>query len=155
MASNRAKKPQVRAAGGVVWREAVVGRSSGASDAGYEVVLIHRPRYDDWSFPKGKLDPGEASEAAALREVEEETGVRGELEVELPAVRYVDGKGRLKEVRYWMMRPVSVGSWSPNREVDRRLWVPLDEAPSMLTYEHDRELQAAVSAALRLRSEAP
>ncbi|HEX8805217.1 MAG TPA: NUDIX hydrolase [Acidimicrobiales bacterium] len=149
MASSRSKRPQVRAAGGLVWRSAVVADASGATVAGAEVVLIHRPRYDDWSFPKGKLDRGESSESAALREVEEETGMVCELGQELAPARYVDGKGRAKVVRYWAMRVVDVRHWQPNDEVDRRRWVSLDEAGDLLTYAHDREVLAAFAGHVR------
>jgi 8-oxo-dGTP pyrophosphatase MutT (NUDIX family) len=88
----------VRAAGGVVRRRADNGRA--------DYALVHRPRYGDWSLPKGKLDPGETDEEAAQREVEEETGLRAELLAELSPTRYPDRKGRLKRVRYWLMEPV-------------------------------------------------
>jgi 8-oxo-dGTP pyrophosphatase MutT (NUDIX family) len=145
----KAKKPDVRAAGGLVWRPAVVADEAGETDTTVEVVLIHRPKYDDWSFPKGKLDRGETSAAAAVREVEEETGLRCELGDELAAARYIDAKGRLKEVRYWVMHPVGLGPWEPNDEVDRRRWVPVAEATELLTYEHDRELLAAFTESRR------
>ena len=136
----RKATPQVRAAGGVVWRSARVPDRNGGSRDGGEVVLIHRPRYDDWSFPKGKLERGESFERAALREVVEETGIECELGQELPSTRYLDGKGRLKLVRYWLMSPVRLQPWEPNDEIDGRRWVPLSEAASLLTYAHDREL---------------
>ena len=88
----------IEAAGGVVWRR--------GSKGSLKVLLVHRPRYDDWSLPKGKLDPGESHRHAALREVEEETGLRCKLGEELPEVRYEDRKGRAKRVRYWSMEPV-------------------------------------------------
>ena len=88
---------EVKASGGVVWRRGAHG--------GAEVVVVHRPRYDDWSLPKGKLDPGETWEQAALREVEEEVGLRARLGEELPPVSYRDHKGRDKAVRYWLMEP--------------------------------------------------
>ncbi|MGH8964667.1 MAG: NUDIX hydrolase, partial [Actinomycetes bacterium] len=78
---------------------AVVSRKGGN---GREVLLVHRPKYDDWSFPKGKLDPGETFAEAALREVEEEVGLRCRLGHELPPTRYTDNKGRAKLVRYWL-----------------------------------------------------
>ena len=84
----------VRAAGGVVTR----GEPP-------EVLVVHRPRYDDWSFPKGKAEPGERDEDCALREVEEETGLRCELREELPSTSYTDARGRPKRVRYWLMTP--------------------------------------------------
>jgi 8-oxo-dGTP diphosphatase len=103
------------------------------------VGVVHRPKYGDWTFPKGKLDPGEGFEGAALREVEEETGLRCELGDELPSTTYRDAKGREKLVRYWEMTPVA-GEFEPNDEVDELRWVTPDEARRMLTYERDREL---------------
>jgi 8-oxo-dGTP diphosphatase len=130
---------EVRAAGGVLWRP--------GDGAGLEVLLVHRPRYDDWSLPKGKCEPGESFEDCAAREVLEETGIRAELEDGLPAVRYRDHKGRPKVVRYWRMRPIEVPArFLPNDEVDEILWCPLAEAVSRLTYDHDRELVTALRA---------
>jgi 8-oxo-dGTP pyrophosphatase MutT (NUDIX family) len=128
-----AGEPQIRAAGGVVFDED--GR----------ILVVHRPRYDDWSLPKGKLDAGETSKAAALREVEEETGVTCELGDELPPVRY-EVKGRLKEVRYWVMRPVGEAPVEErDDEVDELLWLAPAEAAARMTYPHDAELIRAVS----------
>lgn len=127
----------VRAAGGVVHRE-------GAS--GVEVIVVHRPRYDDLSLPKGKLLRGESHRDAALREVKEETGFDCELEDELPEVAYVDSLGRPKIVRYWMMRAVAEETFHPTAEVDEVRWVPLEEASEMLTYPHDRKLIRQVMA---------
>jgi 8-oxo-dGTP diphosphatase len=121
---------EVRAAGGVIVRRV---------DGNPEVALVHRPKYDDWSLPKGKLDRGEGWEEAALREVEEETGLRCRLLEELDSVAYRDPKGRSKVVRYWLMEAVS-GSFEPNKEVDRFDWLALDDALARLTYERDREL---------------
>lgn len=131
-------RPQVLAAGGLVWRPA------GASA---EVLVVHRPRYDDWSFPKGKCDPGEGAEACARREVEEEAGLQCELGRELPPTRYVDAKGRHKLVRYWEMVPIGEVDWAPGDEVDERAWLPLDEAARRLTYAHDVEVLRAFMAA--------
>jgi 8-oxo-dGTP pyrophosphatase MutT (NUDIX family) len=121
---------EVKASGGVVWRRA---------GGGVEVALVHRPRYDDWSFPKGKLDAGESWEEAALREVEEEIGLRCRLGHELPPTRYRDSKGRAKIVRYWMMEPLD-GEFVPSHEVDEVRWVTPADADRLLSYEHDREL---------------
>ncbi len=129
------KRAQVEAAGGVVWR---------AGPAGAEVLLVHRPRYDDWTLPKGKLDRGESFEDGALREVWEETGLRCRLGRELEAVRYRDHKGRPKVVRYWAMEVVEDEGLEPNDEVDEIRWVPLADAAALLSYERDRALLAAL-----------
>jgi 8-oxo-dGTP diphosphatase len=125
---------QIRGAGGVLWRP---------RNRGHEIALIHRPRYDDWTYPKGKNLPGESDTACALREVQEETGLLCEPSVELPSTKYVDRKGRAKLVRYWIMRPLS-GQFEANREVDELRWVSLAEAERLLSYERDRELLAVV-----------
>ena len=104
-----------------------------------EVLVVHRPKYDDWSLPKGKLDRGEDHETAALREVEEETGLRARLEREVGSTSYQDRDGRPKVVRYWVMSPVS-GSFTPGREVDEVRWLPISEAKALLSYDHDRHL---------------
>jgi 8-oxo-dGTP diphosphatase len=119
-------EPEVRAAGGVVRRE---GR----------IAVVHRPRYDDWSLPKGKLDPGETWEEAALREVREETGLECELGEELSSTTYHDRKGRFKLVRYWLMDPVE-GEFAPNDEVDELRWLAPAEAVALLTYPRDQQL---------------
>jgi 8-oxo-dGTP diphosphatase len=116
---------RVEAAGGVVVRDG-------------QVAVVHRPRYDDWSLPKGKLDPGESFEDAALREVEEETGLRCGLVRELPAVEY-EVRGRPKLVRYWAMEVVDETPFVPNDEVDEMRWVEPDEALALLSYDRDRE----------------
>jgi 8-oxo-dGTP diphosphatase len=120
----------VEAAGGLVVRE-----SAGL----VEVAIVHRPRHDDWSLPKGKLAPGEEWASAALREVEEETGMRCELGEELGSVRYRDRKGRPKLVRWWRMRPLG-GEFAPGDEVDELRWLAPAEALELLDYEQDREL---------------
>ncbi len=120
----------VRAAGGLVTRPAVET---------VEVLLVHRPAYDDWSLPKGKAYPGESDEECALREVEEETGLRCRLGERLPEVRYRDAKGRSKVVSYFAMRPLE-GSFEPHDEVDDVRWLPLEAALEALTYERDRAL---------------
>jgi 8-oxo-dGTP diphosphatase len=136
----RRPEPEVRAAGGLVWRETVVADEHGRTRAAVEIIVVHRPRYDDWSFPKGKLDKHESFEAAAVREVAEETGLVCELGDELPPTEYVDAKGRFKLVRYWAMRIVDTVPWEPDDEVDHRRWVTIEEAADLLTYPHDRLL---------------
>ena len=123
---------EVKAAGGLVIR-----------DDGF-VALVHRPRYDDWAFPKGKLDAGEGWEGAALREVEEETGLRCRLGDELSPTSYRDPKGRAKVVRYWRMEPLD-GEFEPSHEVDELRWVSPADASTLLSYEHDRELLREVA----------
>ena len=114
----------VRAAGGIVVRDG-------------SVLLVHRPKYDDWSFPKGKLEEDESWEDGAVREVEEETGLRCELGAFVGSTRYVVLQGP-KEVRYYRM--TCDGEPRAQNEVDEVRWVPLDEAPALLTHERDRKL---------------
>ena len=121
---------EIRAAGGVVMRD---GR----------LAVVHRRRYDDWSLPKGKLDPGETFEDAAAREVEEEIGVHGELGDELPATEYTDNKGRPKIVRYWLLRADDPPAFEPNDEVDELRWLPATDALDLLSYDRDRDVLAA------------
>ena len=124
----------VRAGGGIVWR-----RGEGGA---VEIVLVHRPTYDDWAFPKGKLHPGETEAQAALREVQEETGLRCRLGREVGTSAYHDPKDpkrRPKTVRYWEMTPTA-GALGPANEVDDARWVPLQEGARLLTYDHDRRL---------------
>ena len=127
----------VRAAGGIVTR---------IGSGGPEVLLVHRPAYDDWAFPKGKADPGESDDDCALREVEEETGLRCELGDEVGETSYVDAHGRQKTVRYFAMRPLD-GEYAPHREIDEIAWLSFPDASAKLTYGRDRELLAAVVAA--------
>lgn len=131
-------KAEVRAAGGVVRR---------VVDGVVQTVLVHRPRYDDWSFPKGKLLDGESFPEAAAREVREETGLECLVDAELPLSRYVDGQGRSKVVRYWLMEPSDGGRLHPTGEVDTARWCSVPEARDVLTYERDREVLEAVVAA--------
>jgi len=128
----------IRGAGGAVVRE---------GDDGIEVLVVHRPRYDDWSFPKGKAHRGESDEECAVREVEEETGLRCELVRELRATSYLDGQGRRKRVRYWLMRPVEGAALSFEHEVDDAVWLPPAGARSLLSYERDRVLLDDISSA--------
>ncbi|MHB8465888.1 MAG: NUDIX hydrolase [Acidimicrobiales bacterium] len=121
-------KTVVRAAGGVVWRTA-------GEDV--EVLLVHREKYDDWTLPKGKAGPGETDEDTALREVEEETGARCTLGIELPTIQYVDHLGRPKTVRYWAMTVDSQSPRPPDDEVDRVEWLAVDDARQALTYSRD------------------
>ena len=127
----------MQAAGGVVSR-------AGESGA-HEVLLVHRPKYRDWTLPKGKLEPGESHEQAALREVEEETGLVCELGRELGSTSYRDGRDRPKVVRYWAMRPLR-GAFSPHREVDEIRWASVEQAKELLTHDHDRGVLDAFSA---------
>lgn len=131
MASKRSKR-EIRAAGGAVVRE---------GEDGPELCLVHRPRYDDWSLPKGKLEQDESFKQGALREVEEETGFTCEAGAELSPVRYRDRKGRRKVVRYWQMRPLA-GGFKENDEVDELRWLAPERAVDLLDYEHDRKLVA-------------
>ncbi len=120
----------VSAAGGVILR-------------GGCVLLVHRPVYDDWTLPKGKLEAGEAWQEAARREVEEETGLRCEVGEEVGRTHYLDSRGREKEVRYYRMEPT--GEPFAQNEVDEVRWVPLDQAPALLSYSRDAELLGRVS----------
>jgi 8-oxo-dGTP diphosphatase len=117
---------EIRAAGGIVMR-------------GGRLAVVHRPKYDDWSLPKGKLDAGETWQEAAVREVEEEIGVRGRLGRELESSHYTH-KGRPKTVRYWLMSIADEGEFVPNAETDELRWVTPQEAASLLTYDRDREI---------------
>ncbi|QEC46574.1 NUDIX domain-containing protein [Baekduia soli] len=128
------RKP-VRAAGGLV-----------VDDAG-QVVVVHRPRYDDWSLPKGKLERGEDHEAAALREVAEETALRCALVQELAPEAYIDHRGRPKTVRWWRMSVLEDLGFVPGEEVDELRWLAPADAAALLTYEHDRRLVLALGRA--------
>jgi len=128
----------IRAAGGVLWREA----TTDMADSAVEVAIIHRPRYGDWTLPKGKLAAGESEVDGAIREVLEETGHRIRLGRALGETRYFKEQGgflRPKVVRWWAME-ASGGGFTPNREVDELRWVTLAEAHEALTRETDREL---------------
>jgi 8-oxo-dGTP pyrophosphatase MutT (NUDIX family) len=121
----------VKAAGGVLWRR---------GPNGPETLLIHRPRYGDWSFPKGKLKRGESDEEAALREVEEEVGVRASLGPELAGTSYRDLKGRQKTVRYWAIELPEGAEPIAGDGVDDWRWAVLDDAAEELTWARDREV---------------
>lgn len=122
---------EIRAAGGVVVRDG-------------HIAVVHRPRYDDWSLPKGKLDPGETWEQAALREVEEETGLRCELGEELETMHY-EARGRPKTVRWWRMSVVEDVGSEPDHEVDNVRWVTPGEALVLLSYDQDKQLVRSVA----------
>jgi 8-oxo-dGTP diphosphatase len=129
------KTPKILAAGGIVWRKR--WRSQ-------YVAVIHRKRYDDWTLPKGKVEPGEIIERAALREVEEETFCRVKL-LEFAGqtsyvARDVNGQEVEKEVYYWNMRVRRKGRFKPNDEISQLLWLSPEDALNKLTYEHDRQL---------------
>ncbi len=106
---------------------------------GEEVLVVHRPRYDDWTLPKGKVAGDESDQECALREVQEETGFVCRLGRELDTVSYIDHRGREKTVRYWEMTPLE-GTFTPSYEVDEVRWIPLEDAAKSLTYTHDRDL---------------
>jgi 8-oxo-dGTP pyrophosphatase MutT (NUDIX family) len=127
----------VQAAGGLVVRR---------QDGELQIAVVHRPIHDDWSFPKGKLEEGETFEAAAQREVLEETGLRCRLVRFIGHTEYIDRKGRPKAVAYWVMA-VEGGSFALNEEVDELRWKSLDEAARCLSYSRDQELLAVLTAA--------
>jgi 8-oxo-dGTP diphosphatase len=136
------KRKRVEAAGGVVL-------TPGPERL---VAVVHRPRYDDWSLPKGKLDEGEGFEQAALREVEEETGLRCKLGAELESNSYRDHKDRQKLVRWFLMEPLDDGTggehrFEPNDEVDELRWLSLRRAAELVDYQHDRLLLTALEEA--------
>ena len=123
---------EIEAAGGVV-----------VDDDG-RVAVVHRPKYDDWTLPKGKLDPGETFEEAALREVWEETGLRCTLVRELPSTDYTV-RDRPKVVRYWQMSVVEDPGFAPNSEVDELRWLSPADAAALLTYDRDKEVLEAAA----------
>lgn len=126
------QRVSVRAAGGVVWRR--------DPDGTLELALVHRPRYDDWSLPKGKAHRGESDEDTALREVEEETGLRCEMGPELVTVRYRTERGEDKTVRWWAMTVREDGGFVADDEVDELRWVTLEEFDRLASLESDREV---------------
>ncbi|MFD4262690.1 NUDIX hydrolase [Streptomyces sp. NPDC058534] len=121
----------VRAAGCLLWRSSSVG--------GIELALVYRPKWRDWSWPKGKLKSGEELEAAAHREVLEETGYRCRLGAKLPATRYIDHQGRPKEVSYWAAEATD-GAFVPNDEVSDLVWLTPGQARERITRDMDRDL---------------
>jgi 8-oxo-dGTP pyrophosphatase MutT (NUDIX family) len=124
----------VRAAGGIVVRD---------GERGPEVLLAHRPKYDDWSFPKGKLEAGETEEECARRELDEEVGIRGTFGPELGRTRYRDGEGRPKEVVYFQVEPATDPVAAES--IDEVRWAPVDEALQLLTWDRDRDLLGSVA----------
>ncbi|TML24881.1 MAG: NUDIX hydrolase, partial [Actinobacteria bacterium] len=132
----------IRAAGGVPWR---------ATDAGTEVALVHRPRYGDWTLPKGKLEHGEHPFAAAVREVFEETGITGTPQVRLPTIRYLTGEpGAEKQLEFWSMAVRADIGREPDHEIAEVRWVPVARAGPLLSYAHDRGVLAAFAALPRI-----
>jgi 8-oxo-dGTP pyrophosphatase MutT (NUDIX family) len=124
---------EVRAAGALVWRPA-------GDERGVELLLIHRPKYDDWGWPKGKAEPGDTDdEANAVREVREETGYHGRLGPALGSIHYLDPRGRPKTVRYWAME-LGGGEFTPNREVDQIAWLTPAATRGRLSHTLDREV---------------
>ncbi|MEU7584151.1 NUDIX hydrolase [Streptomyces sp. NPDC041068] len=140
-AAAQGKQTTVQAAGCVLWRRSPI-------DGELEICLVHRPKYDDWSHPKGKLKRGEDPLDGALREVEEETGHRCAPGARLPTARYL-AQGRPKQVTYWAAEAAS-GSFTPNSEVDRILWLPPAAARNRLTQPRDRTLVDALLSTLNL-----
>jgi 8-oxo-dGTP diphosphatase len=116
------------------------------TSSGPEVLVVHRPRYDDWSLPKGKLGSGERHREGAIREVWEETGLRCRLGSEVGSARYRDAKGRDKRVRYWVMHVEEGAAFEPTDEVDEIRWVRPERARSILSHEHDRRVVEAAGA---------
>ncbi len=137
MSADPARRPEVRAAGGLVWRR---GGDAGADDGDIEVVLVHRPRYDDWSLPKGKAHKGESDEDTALREVLEETGLACRLGAELVTVEYETPRGEHKTVRWWEMLVDEDRGFEPDDEVDELRWVPLERVADLATMPSDGDV---------------
>jgi 8-oxo-dGTP diphosphatase len=136
----------VRAAGGVLWRESAAGA--------VEIAVVHRPRYDDWTLPKGKFKVDEFPVQAAIREVLEETGVVGVPQVRLPSVEYLTGvPGQRKSVDFWSMRATHDYGRHADDEVAEVRWLATPAAAKMLTYGHDRGVLAAFGALPRITAE--
>jgi 8-oxo-dGTP pyrophosphatase MutT (NUDIX family) len=128
----------VRAAGGVIVRS--------AAESGPELLVVHRPRYDDWTLPKGKAEPGESDEECALREVEEETGLLCELGPEVAVSEYEDAAGRPKRVRYFEMTPPEGAEAAPQNEIDDVRWLTRQRALDTLSYARDRAIVESLAA---------
>ena len=147
MVERMGREELVRAAGGIIWKR--------AGDA-FQVLLVHRPRYDDWSFPKGKNEPGEDDDVCARREVLEETGFAVVLGPELPTVEYIDRKGSPKSVRYWTMTVADgagdVADFAANDEVDELRWVCAADAAILLSYHADQLLLGELEPTLAERA---
>lgn len=120
----------IEAAGGILWRKTSLGK---------ELALIHRPRYDDWTLPKGKREPGEQWQKTALREVYEETGHKPILKNFVGSIAYL-ANGVPKIVLFWHMKTVETTEFQPNREVDKIVWLPLEEALKKVSYDSERDL---------------
>lgn len=133
-AARRSGSRVVYAAGAVLWRPG----DADVADHDIEIAVIHRPRYDDWSLPKGKVDPGETAPVAAVREVQEETGQHAILGRRLDLVSYPIDQG-VKKVFYWAARTTG-GDFVPNHEVDGLVWLPITEAMQKLDYAQDRKV---------------
>ncbi|HXZ57825.1 MAG TPA: NUDIX hydrolase [Gaiellaceae bacterium] len=111
-----------------------------------ELLVVHRPRYDDWTLPKGKAEPGESDEECALREVEEETGLVCELGPEVAVSEYEDAAGRPKRVRYFEMRPSEGTEAAPQNEIDDVCWLTRQRALDKLSYARDRAIVESLEA---------
>ena len=123
--------PVIEAAGGLLWRETPQGR---------QLAIVHRPKYNDWTLPKGKREPGESWQETALREVAEETGFRAQLESFAGATAYTLADGVPKVVLFWNMRVSGGEGFKPTAEVDQLAWLPLGEALERLSYANEKAL---------------